>query len=643
MVRALCLSISVFVYCVLGVVSDYSGQAACADELANPIASADPVPQTLEELKVAIEKVRQESGLPGLGIALVDKQGPVWVTGLGEADTSSHQPVTADSLFRIGSTSKMFVALSVLKLVEEGRLHLNDKLSDLAPDIYFDNPWEKTHPVLLVNLLEHTTGWDDISFSVYGRQDEHISLRDGLNFHPQYRKSRWIPGSRYAYNNAGPAVAAYIVSKITGQVYEDYVREQFFDPLQMASTTFFKSDAFNQRGVTLYSADGKPQPYWHIILRPAGSINSSANDMARYLQFLIARGTVNQHTLISESSFARMETPTTTPGAKAGAIAGYGLHNYVTGFEEAGVAFRGHDGDVIGGHCRLSYIPELQMGYVLMVNQDNMVALDKIPKLIRAFLLKDVHKTKLAEIPLPEQFQQLSGYYMTIDARSNISRFPTEVFGIMRFNVDGNHLHREPLLGGWEKPSNDFAIDEHTLINNWTGLPTIAIVQDPLAGEAVEVTDGLTGSLFKKVSPIRVFGLLGWIGLAMLLSLTCVIFALVWGVRLVLGKIPRGATISIRVWPLISSLVLFLGLFAPNIFQPSLESMGTVSAVNLVIFFCSTAFPLLAVYSLINVYRLRQASVNSMAYWHSVAVAVLQCGLALCLAYYGLIAVRMWA
>jgi CubicO group peptidase (beta-lactamase class C family) len=606
-------------------------------------AYAEQTPQTLDELKAAIEKVRVESGLPGLGIALVDKNGPYWVAGLGQANLETKTPATENTLFRIGSTSKMFVALSVLKLVEEGKLHLDDKLSDLAPEIYFENPWEKTNPIRLVNLLEHTTGWDDIGFAVYGRQDATITLKDALDFHPQYRKSRWIPGSRYAYNNAGPAVAAYIVKKITGQVYEDYVQAQFFNPLQMTSTTFFESDLFKQLGATLYSADGKAQPYWHIIVRPAGAINSSASDMAKYLQFLIARGTFNQQAIISEASFTRMETPTTTPGAQVGALAGYGLHNYVTGYEDAGVAFHGHDGDVFGGHCRLSYIPELQMGYVLMVNQDNMQALDKIPKLIRAFLLKDTHKAKPKEIPLPEKFQKLSGYYIAIDARSEISRLPTEVFGVMRFKVNDNHLQREPLLGGWDKPSNDYATNENTLTNSWSGLPTIAIVQDPQAGEVVEVTDGLTGSLFKRVSALRVFGVLGWIGLALSLGLTSLIFAIVWGVRLARGKIAKGVSISIRLWPLITTAILFLGLFAPNIFQPSLGAMGEVSLTNVVIFFCSTAFPVLAVYSLINAYKHRRANVNTFMYWHSVAVSLLHCGLALCLAYYGLFAIRLWA
>lgn len=612
-------------------------------------AQADATPQTLDELKAAIEKVRVESGLPGLGIALVDKNGPYWVAGLGEADKTRHTPATEDTLFRIGSTSKMFVALAVLKLVEEGKLDLNAKLSDLVPELYFDNPWEQTNPLLLVHLLEHTTGWDDISFAVYSEQNANISLKDALDFHPQYRKSRWVPGTRFAYNNGGPAVAAYIVQKITGQNYEDYVQAQFLNPLQMPSTTFFESDDVKQRGASLYSFDGKKQPYWHLILRPAGSMNSSARDMANYLQFLIDRGTFNQQPLISKDSFTRMETPTTTLGAQAGTNAGYGLYNSVSGYEAKKIAFRGHDGDLIGGHCRLSYVPEFGVGYVLLFNESNMVALDKIPKLIRAFLTKDVNKPAATIPPLPEQLRALEGYYISIAPRANFARFSSEVLGVVQITSSNNQLHRMPLLGGWDKPSNDYAASDTTLANDWTGLVTMALVNDPLAGPALEVSDAMGGDgLLQKVSAVRVFGLLGWIGLTVGLSLISVLFALIWLARLARGKIAPGATISIRLWPLITSLMLLFTAFVlPYIFQPGIEDVGKLSLPNIIIFICTSVYPLVAIYSLINAYRLRSALINAQinrsVYGYSLALAVLHCGLALCLGYYGLLAIRMWA
>ncbi len=597
-------------------------------------------PQTLEELKIAIEKVRVESGVAGVSVAIVDQNGPVWMVGLGEADKANHKPVTQDTLFRIGSTSKMFVALSVLQLVEQGKLHLDDKLSDLAPEIYFENRWEKTDPIRLVHLLEHTTGWDDIGFSVYAHEDADITLEDALAFHPQYRQSRWVPGTRFAYNNAGPAIAAYIVQKITGQLYEDYVQEHWFNPLQMTSATFFESDLYKQKGARTYSPNGMASDYWNFILRPAGSINASTTDMAKYLQFLLARGEYNQQRLLSEQSFTRMETPTSTLGAKAGTQSGYGLYNYVTGFKRAAVAFRGHDGDLPGSHCRLSYVPELNIGYVFMINQDHNPAINKIQELIRSYLLKDVIKKEASAIELPEKFKQLPGYYIPISPRSDFIKLMSELTGAMKITLGDNRLHRLPVLGGWPAPSNDYAVSQDLLVSDHTGLPAIAVVDDPLVGEVVEVSSDYMASSLKRVSPLRIFGLLGLMVCTLVLSICSILFALIWLVRWIRGKI-SGAAVSIRLWPLITSITPVIGL-AVFLISASPETMGVVSLTTLTVFVCTSLYPLFAIYALFNIYRLRKAQVNSLMFWHSALLSICHMSLAIIFASYGMLMMRLW-
>ena len=126
----------------------------------------------------------------------VDESGPLWVGSLGKANLESAVGADEETMYRIGSTSKMFVALAVLQLVEQGRLSLDDRLADLAPEIEFENRWEDSDPVRLVHLLEHTTGWDDIHLPEYAHNDPTpATLKEGLDFHPHSRESRWVPGS----------------------------------------------------------------------------------------------------------------------------------------------------------------------------------------------------------------------------------------------------------------------------------------------------------------------------------------------------------------------------------------------------------------------------------------------------------------
>jgi hypothetical protein len=109
-------------------------------------------------------------------------------------------------------------------------------LHTLAPEVWFDNPWESSNPVRIVNLLEHTTGWDDLHFREYAKQaPDSMSLREGLDYDHHSRTSRWPPGTRMAYCNAGPAAAAYVVEKLTGQRFEDFVQQHLFMLFVLAS------------------------------------------------------------------------------------------------------------------------------------------------------------------------------------------------------------------------------------------------------------------------------------------------------------------------------------------------------------------------------------------------------------------------
>ena len=328
----------------------------------------EPKPaQSIGELCQQLEKILKDSHTPGVSVAIVRKDGPEWVAGLGIADVASNRPATADTLFRIGSTSKAFVSLSILKLAREGKLSLEDPVAKLAPEVAFENRWEATDPVRVVHLLEHTTGWDDMHLKEYANDAQGIDLRAALEFGRASRVSRWPPGTLMSYCGTGPAVAAYIVEKVTGQRFEDYVQQNFFNPIGMKTATYFEPPAGT--ATTQYHSDGKtPYPYWHIIYRPTGSINASANDMAPYVQFYLNRGTVNGVVVTPSADIDRMESPQTTWAAKDGLKSGYGLCNYWS-FRD-GFIYHGHTGGVVGGSTEIAYMPEYGVGYFFGINSE---------------------------------------------------------------------------------------------------------------------------------------------------------------------------------------------------------------------------------------------------------------------------------
>ena len=324
--------------------------------------------QSIPELREQLEKILKDAHTPGLSVAIVRHDGPEWVAGLGKADVAAGRDTTPATLFRIGSTSKAFASLSILKLVREGRISLDDPVRKLVPDVGFDNRWEATDPVRIVNLLEHTTGWDDMHLREYAKDATGMNLHDSLAYGRSSRFSRWPPGTRMAYCNTGPAVAAYIVERVTGQRFEDYVTHNFFLPIGMKTATYFQPDG--QSTTVLYHDDGRtPLPYWNILYRPAGSINASAQDMAAYIQFYLNRGAVNGAELVPAAEIDRMESPTSTWAAREGLKAGYGLSNYWN-FQE-GFVYHGHNGGVQGGLTELAYLPDYGVGYFFSTNSGN--------------------------------------------------------------------------------------------------------------------------------------------------------------------------------------------------------------------------------------------------------------------------------
>lgn len=264
---------------------------ACSCSAADKKDEEKPKPaQSIPELQQQLEKILKDTHTPGASVAIVRKDGPEWIAGLGVADVASGRANTADTLFRIGSTSKAFSSLSILLLKDQGKLTLQDPVHKLVPEVFFENRWEATDPIRIVNLLEHTTGWDDMHLREYAKQaPDSMRLHDGLDYDHSSRVSRWRPGTRMAYCNSGPPVAAYVVEKLTGQRFEDFVQQNLFLPIGMKTATYFEPAAGT--ATTLYREDGKtPYPYWHILLRPAGSINASAKDMAAYVQFYLNPG-----------------------------------------------------------------------------------------------------------------------------------------------------------------------------------------------------------------------------------------------------------------------------------------------------------------------------------------------------------------
>jgi CubicO group peptidase (beta-lactamase class C family) len=205
----------------------------------------DPWPKTVDEFRAAVQKVLDDTRVPGAGIALVRQSGVEWTGGIGLADRDRRTPVTADTHFRAGSISKTFVAMALVQLSEDDDLDLDAPVAELAPEVRLDNPWEASDPVRVIHLLQHTAGLDDMRFNeTYNvAHAPDMLMLDVLGLNPRPRVVRWRPGTRVSYSNPGYAIAGHIIEKLTGEPYEDFIAARTFQPIGMTTSSFRRTPA----------------------------------------------------------------------------------------------------------------------------------------------------------------------------------------------------------------------------------------------------------------------------------------------------------------------------------------------------------------------------------------------------------------
>ena len=597
--------------------------------------------QSTDELRQQLEKILKDTHTPGVSVAIVHKDGPEWVAGVGIADVASNRPATADTLFRIGSTSKAFASLSILMLANQGKLTLDDPVHKLAPEVWFDNRWESTDPIRVVNVLEHTTGWDDLHFREYAKQaPDTMTVGEGLDYDHHSRTSRWRPGTRMAYCNSGPPVAAYIVEKLTGQRFEDYVQQNLFGPIGMKTATYFESAPGT--ATTLYHADGKtPYPYWHIIMRPAGSINASATDMAAYVQFYLNRGTVSGKQIVPAADIDRMEVPESTWAAKEGLKFGYGLSNYAT--VQDGFVYHGHNGGVEGGITEMAYMADNGVGYFFSINSGNGDAFEKIGKAIRAYITLKLQKPAMPVVAqLPSNGADYAGWYEPDSPRTEMLHFLERLIGLSRVQLGDFQLTTSSMFSRHNRYLPVAGAQFRQVPEKDPPYPvaTLALLSPNSEGRFIQTEQ----STMKMIPTWMAFLEILSVAFVLLSIIAVILYAPFWLLGGISKRRRRPAERPLRLWPLLSvlSLLAFVGVFAISM-SDLLNRMGSLTVWSASVWVLSLCFAVTSLAGAFVSWRRPDEGVRPSVRRFSIIVSTALLIATAYLAYWGVIGLRTWA
>jgi CubicO group peptidase (beta-lactamase class C family) len=382
----------------------------------------------------------------------------------GIADPETQTAVTDATMFRAGSITKSFAGIAMLILVERGMGRLDDRLSDLAPELPIRNPWHATHPVRLSNLLEAGAGFvgnqgscDDVpgcSEALMGCTDPDIELKRFIQGLPFRLDVQWRPSEYTAYHNIGPTITAYVLEKITGERYEAFVQKNILDPLGMARSSFYRRETV-AKTLALPAASGGDagrdvRAYRHIPIRPSGALNSSAQELTRFVRLLLGRGVVDGRRLLRSESVELFETPTSTLAArKLGVRFGHGINNWTTHYR--GVRYHGHGGQLVGSYTAYyAYAPEQGSGFVYMgtAGTGGVASVSAVTEEILAFFHPAVEAPSKAVITAEER-SALPGCYVLANPTAleqRLSRYRVQAEGdLLALAKEGPGPH--PILG----------------------------------------------------------------------------------------------------------------------------------------------------------------------------------------------------
>ena len=600
-----------------------------------------PHPKTLPELQKAMKDVLDREHVPGAGVALVANGGVLWCGGIGEADIAAKRAVSCDTEFRVGSISKTFVALALLKLQEDGKINLYARLQDVAPEIPFRNHWEATHPVRIVNLLEHTAGFDDMEpsevYNVHDRYD--FPLLDVFKRFTKPQTVRWPPGTRMSYSNPGNAIAGYLIEKTTGKPFDQYIRETFLRPMGMEHADYPFTDANKALLATAYEGNPpKPSGYPFVYLRPGQDLKASPRELAKLVQFLLRRGKAGDAQLVNTESILRMEAPETTLAAKNGLRLGYGLCNYSS--VEGGVVTHGHDGGIDGFISSYRYMPEQNWGYVILLNSDNsQQALESLNHLAIDFLSKDFSKPQQPVTALPaKSLKMFRGYYAPRAPRSQLFAFVDDLTGGTRIRVINGKLTRSGLFG---QPEALLPVGKNLFRGEKEPEATTVFFVTETGHWAV-VGSGLDGIGYSERSYVAFpFLRIALLSLCLFFLLTTLPYALVWLFMKLIGAMKDVRHLSVRVAPLLATLSLLIVPLC--LMKLSGAQIGSFNFWTAGIFLGTFFFPILSVIGLVLVLWVPKEEIHRAVRIHSLLVSSACCVLTGFFWSWHLLALRLWA
>ena len=383
----------------------------------------------IEKLSDAIEYEIKDKNLNAISIAIIKQNDFFWAAGFGFIDKEKKIKADENTIYRVGSVSKLFTDIAIMKKRESGDIDIDLPIQNYLPKFNPENIYND-EPITLRQLMSHRAGI--LREPAYGNyfSDNETSLKKTVE---SVNNSSLIhpPGTITKYSNAGIAVVGYTLEKVFQKPYIEFMQENILTPLGMNDSSFkFKNSmSLNLAEATMWSYDGRSfkAPRFELGMIPAGSLYSSVTDLAKFVNMIFSDGSINGKKFVHPNTLTEMFTPQFTTSK----MNGYGIGFRIS--KHNSYKMISHGGAIYGYSTQLSALPEPKIGVVVASSVDisnsitrkiSSYTLDLLIAKEKRLALPEYVKTK----PIEKEIQEnLIGHYENEANRITIKKIEKKI------------------------------------------------------------------------------------------------------------------------------------------------------------------------------------------------------------------------
>ena len=514
-------------------------------------ASASASPPLLEAADVeafldkTIKAQMDEFNIPNLTVSVLSAGEVILAKGYGYADIEQGKAVDQETtLFRIGSTSKLFTWTAVMQLAEQGKLDLDTDVNEyldfeIPSTLEYGRKGTKLAPITLRHLMTHTPGFEDYASSVFAISDKEMLPLD--RYVRERRPARvFPPGEVTAYSNYGTVLAGYIVEVVSGTPYAQYVEENIYQPLDMDNSTFRQplptNLADNMSKAYRYVNGEFREGKFEFVRQPSGSMSSSASDMAKFMLAYLQGGQLSGKSILKEETVRKMFSEQFSPHPRLDGMA----HGFIKATFNGRDVFH-HPGGTMLYDTGFYLLPKEQAGFFISHSGGNyLVNIEIFQQFMDRYFPGEGRTAPLAPADMVERSKDYLGeYHQNRRAFTNADKLLSLFMGVMNVTMDNEGYLLVTHLGETNKFVEVYPGVYHNLREGRTqdyggDFRTVVFSADPI-GKTMLMTDGPMS--YSRAAWYETFGItFGTLILSVLFIIGSLLY---WGVKAVAVKVRR--------------------------------------------------------------------------------------------------------